>query len=71
MGVQQVAEFSVSAHLDVYYGHINTLHQIKERRSGAFCAMMAEISSQASAAVNVGVGSSVPIATLDFEELED
>ncbi|KAI9440516.1 hypothetical protein H4582DRAFT_2074300 [Lactarius indigo] len=70
-GEQQVTEFSASAYLDVYNGHINTLHQIKERRSGAFRAMMSEIYTQASAAVDVGVGSSVPIAALDFEDLED
>ncbi|KAI9436434.1 hypothetical protein H4582DRAFT_2058711 [Lactarius indigo] len=71
MGEQQVTEFSASVYLDVYNGHINTLHQIKERRSGAFRAMMSEIYTQASAAVDVGVGSSVPIAALDFEDLED
>ncbi|KAH9060267.1 hypothetical protein EDB87DRAFT_1616839, partial [Lactarius vividus] len=70
-GVQQVAEFSASAYLDVYHGHINTLRQIKERRGGAFRAMMTEIYHQASIVVDVGVGSSVPIAALDFEELED
>ncbi|KAI9429385.1 hypothetical protein H4582DRAFT_2089337 [Lactarius indigo] len=70
-GEQQVTEFSASAYLDVYNGHINTLRQIKERRSGAFRAMMSEIYTQASVAVDVGAGSSVPIAALDFEDLED
>ncbi|KAI9438454.1 hypothetical protein BJY52DRAFT_1195946 [Lactarius psammicola] len=70
-GEQQIAEFSANVYLDVYNGHINTLLQIRERHVGAFHSMMAEIYSQVSTLVGVGVSLGVPTAVLDFDELED
>ncbi|KAI9439729.1 hypothetical protein H4582DRAFT_2075103 [Lactarius indigo] len=52
-------------------GEQQVVFSLCERRSGAFRAMMSEIYTQASVAVDVGAGSSVPIAALDFEDLED
>ncbi|SRR6266702_4597872 len=46
-GFRQVVEFSASAYLDVYQGHINTLRLIQEKRGKKFHLMMADIYSQA------------------------
>jgi len=68
-GEQQCAEFSANVYLDVYLGHIGTLYQILEKRSGAFHTMMGEIYSQANTHED-GTSASVPTAGLNFEELE-
>ncbi|KAH9043552.1 hypothetical protein EDB83DRAFT_2318036 [Lactarius deliciosus] len=47
-GEQQIAEFSTNSYLDVYQGHVNTLELIREKRSGVFRSMMADIYHQAS-----------------------
>jgi hypothetical protein len=46
-GEQQFTEFSANSYLDVYNGHVDTLHLILDKRAGAFRVMMADIYSQA------------------------
>ncbi|KAH9981826.1 hypothetical protein BJV77DRAFT_955002, partial [Russula vinacea] len=46
-GIQVVAEFSASAYLDVYRGHIDTFDYIKEHRISCYHTTLAEIYRQA------------------------
>lgn len=46
-GTQIVTEFSASAYLDVYRGHIGTFNYIKERRADAVHTILCDIYSQA------------------------
>ena len=40
-------EFSASAYMDVYQGHVNTFRHILDNRERAFHVMMSDIYSQA------------------------
>ncbi|KAH9013213.1 hypothetical protein EDB85DRAFT_2158401 [Lactarius pseudohatsudake] len=70
-GEQQIAEFSTNSYLDVYQGHVNTLELIREKRSGVFRSMMADIYRQASTVTNAGVYLGAPVADLDIDDLEE
>lgn len=66
-GKHHSMEFSANVYLDVYQGHINTFHHIRERRSGAFHLMMADLYAQASAAEETAAA---PIADINLEEMD-
>ncbi|KAN0141831.1 hypothetical protein V8E53_000293 [Lactarius tabidus] len=69
MGKQQIADFSTNSYLDVYRGHIDTMKEILDKRSGAFHAMMADIYSQASSSSESAISGIT--ADINFEDLED
>jgi hypothetical protein len=68
-GMHQKLEFSATAYMDVYLGHVGTFKHILEQRERAFHVMMSHIYSRAS----VGPGpeaSTITIADLDLDTLE-
>ena len=46
-GTRQAVEFSASAYLDVYLGHVNTLLLIQQKQGNAYHTIMADIYSKA------------------------
>ncbi|KAF8493653.1 hypothetical protein F5888DRAFT_1805981 [Russula emetica] len=67
-GVQKTIEFSASAFLDVYNGHINTFNHIRDNREDAFHLMMVDIYSQACAAASGSLAT--PIAEVELNDIE-
>ncbi|KAF8263320.1 hypothetical protein EI94DRAFT_1704075 [Lactarius quietus] len=63
------ADFSSSLYMDTYEGHMNTLKEIRTRRSGAYHAMMADIYLQANNTSTSSAGA--PSGAIDFQELEE
>jgi len=71
-GDQRLAEFSANTYLDVYLGHVNTLRLVKQKKYGAFQAMMADIYSKASVRLEVqDVSPGAPVANLDISDLDE
>ena len=46
-GTYELVEFLASAYIDMYNGHVNTLHHIQKHKTTTFHAIMVDIYSQA------------------------
>ncbi|KAN0102481.1 hypothetical protein V8E52_011897, partial [Russula decolorans] len=68
-GTQKSVKFSANAYLDVYNGHVNTFHHVRQNREDAFHLMMSHIYSHASAAA---IGKSgAEIADIELDDIDN